>query len=197
MVLNRINLHQTVCVNVLKVSQIKVRTMFTSKAANKAVNLNLIRQHGASSRNMSCYHGTTLKAKAPKPKVTDTDTSGFHKMLIRTTCPEKDCKTVNCADPHATNATCPGRTAQQNQVSIPTTTQVFVSEIVGNTTSKIPPLKTGFIANSTQNYAGQPKAQAIVVETNPVKVDSNNLDVDQQSTAFVQGHHNILDKNLP
>lgn len=184
---------------VLKVESIKIRNMHRS--TNKVINMNLIRQNNTTlqcnSRNMSCYHGTTLKARVPKPKVTDTDTSGFHKIITQTTCAETNCKSVNCADPNDINANCPGRTAQQNQTSIPPTQQGFVTEIKGNTTSKIPQKKTGFTLNQNQNYTGQAKKQEVVIESTPVKINSSELDVDQPSTTFAQGHHSTLEKNIP
>ena len=182
------------------ISRYNKRTMYTTRnIANKAVNMNLIRNTlvNESVRNMSCVHAGKINSMAPKPKVANTDVSGNHDVVVRTECLQNNCKAVDCANPQDLNANCPSRTAQQNQTSIPPTSQGFTSKIVGNTTGKIPPGKPGFTLNATQNYIGQAKPQHMVEETTPVKIDSNDLNINPQSTAFVQGHKHIIDQNIP
>ena len=178
--------------------------MFTTRnIANKAVNMHLIRHTAINSntknisRNMSCVHAGKIKPVGAKPKVTDTDISGKHDVVVRTECSQNNCKNVNCADPNEKNANCPSRTAQQNQQTIPPTSQGFISKVVGNTTGKIPLGKAGFTLNSRQNYKGQFKPQHMVEETTPAIIDSNDINVNPQSTAFVQGHKQIIDNNIP
>lgn len=181
---------------VLKVDSKNVRYMY--KSVTKAVNINLIRQNGTCNpRNMSCLHSGKLRPVAKKPIVHDTDVSGRHEIVTKTVCKETNCKAVDCADPNEINANCPGRTALQNQTDIPPTAQGFTTEIIGNTTSKIPQGKKGFVVNQNTNYSGQYKTQYMVVETNPVQIDSKDLHVNNQSTTFAQGHHATIIKNIP
>lgn len=37
----------------------------------------------------------------------------------------------------------------------------------------------------------------MVVETNAVTVSSNDLNIHNKSNTFVQGHHQIIDNNIP
>ena len=181
----------------LKKDNIKNRSMH--KSVNKAINMQLIREINNSSkmqtRGMACVHSGRLKPKAPKPKVTDTDVSNSHNIVTRTTCAEKNCKNVNCADPTDVNAECPSRSAQQNQTSIPPTSQGFITRIVGNFTGKIPNGKNGFTVDPYKNYSGQNKAQGMVTESSPATVDSSDINVNIQSTNFAQNHHKIIDTN--
>ena len=178
-----------------------IKNRFMHKSVNKAINMQLIRginnPLNIQKRGMACYHGGNFNVKAPKPKVNDTDTSGYHKVVTKTTCSESNCNTVNCADASDLRAQCPGRTAQQNQTSIPPTSQGFKTEVSGNLTTQIPPNKKGFTVNHTTNYCGQQKTQGFVNESTPPVIKSNDFNIDNKSTQFVQNHHTILEKNIP
>lgn len=183
-------------------SKVSRKTMFTTRnIANKAVNMNLIRSTNTMNtqlaRNMSCVHAGKIDPMASKPKVTNTDVSGQHDVVVRTECSASNCKNVNCADPKDKDANCPSRTAYENQQTIPPTSQGFTSKIVGNTTGKIPSGKPGIKRNSTQNYKGHAKAQHMVEEKVPVTIDSKDIILNPQSTAFVQGHNQIIANNIP
>ena len=182
------------------ISRVSKRTMHTTRnIANKAVNMHLIRHTAINetTRNMACFHGVKLKPAAPKPIVHDIDVTGYHPVVTKTTCTESSCKSVNCADPNEKNANCPSRTAQQNQTSIPPTAQGFKTEVAANLTSKVPVNKKGVLIDANQNYSGQNKPQQMVVETNAVTVSSNDLYIHNKSNTFVQGHHQIIDNNIP
>ena len=197
------NISRKISINSLNFYLTKDKIKFRSmhKSVNKVVNLQLIKGISDSlkmqTRGMACYHGGNFKFRAPKPKVNDTDTSRLHKIVAKTTCAENNCKTVNCADANDVNAQCPGRTAQQNQTSIPPTSQGFKTEVSGNLTTQVPWNKNGFVVDHTTNYCGQNKVQEMVVESNPPVINSKDFNVDNKSTQFVQNHHNILEKNIP
>lgn len=86
-----------------------------SVVKNSQVNMRIIRPtllNSVNQRGYACAHAGTFKPLR-KPKVSDIDVSGKHKVVVVTECNQIDCKTKNCADP-SSPITCPNRTATQN-----------------------------------------------------------------------------------
>jgi hypothetical protein len=145
-------------------------------------------------RKYACVHGGDFKHNAKKPRVKDTDLTSKHKKVVETTCPQTECKKINCADSGAP-AVC-SRTPTQNQNSIPPTKQGFKTKLKGNTTSHVPPGKIKVVIDPHINYKGQPKAQEMVGETADVTVDSKDIKLDKNVTAYLQqqDHHDAITK---
>ena len=144
-------------------------------------------------RGYACLHGGYLQKNTKKPVAKDTDFS--HQQVYKTTCSEKDCKKVNCADSSA-QPICPARTASQNQQSIPDTSKGFITTLEGNLTSKAPVGKKKVVVDPNINYDGDAKPQEMVKETTLVTVDSKDIKLDKNVTAYLQqqDHHDAITK---
>ena len=104
-----------------------------------------------------------------------------YKLFVK----EPDCKNKNCSN--LTND-CPSYIPQQGEQTIPPegTSAAFESYIVGNTTHKIPSNKKGVLLDSQKDYKGNPGSQSAVIESNPPKVDSQDIKVDQKASNYLQ-----------
>ena len=100
--------------NIREFIKVNYRTMYTTRnVANKAVNMNLIRQGGQGNcltnkvvNNTSSAHiqkrsavYTAYKYKSPVAKTFATDNSGKHVMQNKTVCAEVDCENKTCQKP--------------------------------------------------------------------------------------------------
>ena len=144
------------------------------------------------SNSYAAHHAGDFSHNSTKPpKTNETDMSGKHVQVFKTSCTTSNCSAVNCADPSDPNVSCPGRTAVENMTTIPDTPE-HTTRVVGNMTSKIPNGMKGGIVDSLKNYAGQTKPQFAIVDSAPAadrEVNPADVKVHLPATNLLQKNH--------
>lgn len=148
-------------------------------------------------RRSLCFHAGTIKPNA-MPKLYHADPTNKHQLVFKTTCSENSCNNTNCANAQNPNVNCPGRTALQNQTSIPPTQNGFSTNVVGNMTTIPPQGHPNITLETTRNYSGFPQQQSMVIEKpNSTPVNSSDITLNNKATTFVQEqkHHDDIQQN--
>ena len=164
------------------------RTMFTTRAANKVVNMAIIRPNTNSLANQLATTSTkrpyavytAYKYKSPIAKQYATDGSGKHIMQNKTICAETGCEAKTCPKP---------------------CDKIISSEGLGHYTHK-PPTNSKSEHLSTYDIQGNTKNQHFVKSQNKPTMTSEDLKnlteddmiKDDKATNFCQSAQDIFDK---
>ena len=142
------------------------------------------------SKSYASFHGGYHDLYAPQPTTKETDMSGKHVQVYKTTCTSPNCTVVNCADSTDPNVDCPNRTPSQNNASIPNSPE-HTTAVVGNMTSKIPNGMKGGTVDASRNYVRQNKPQFAVADS----ADAADREVNPADVKLNQPATNLLQKN--
>lgn len=123
----------------------------------------------------------------------------YHLQTFQIQCSESDCKQHNYADPNSPKP-CPHQTSQQHQQIVPPSNAQpadYETYIVGNATSHVPSNKPGTNINPKRNYSNQSNLQDAIIESTPVTIDSQDIQVDTQNSQYFQepNHHQRISNN--